>query len=67
MRTSSPWFFTRPALLRGALLLPLLSGCAGHPAEVRGQPPAGVVVSVARVAAAPANGTVTVRGTMVEK
>jgi uncharacterized protein YdeI (BOF family) len=49
------------------LLLSLAAGCAGHQAEVRGQAPSGVPVPVARLASAPADKTVTVRGTMVEK
>jgi hypothetical protein len=49
------------------LLLPLLGGCAGPRAEVRGRPPSGPATAVARLAAVPANGTVTVRGRMVEK
>ena len=51
----------------GAALLLLATGCGGSHAEVRGRPPTGPVLTVARLAAAPANGTVTVRGTMVEK
>lgn len=53
--------------LAALLLLMLLAGCAGGRAEVRGRPPAGPVTTVARLASVPANGTVTVRGTMVEK
>jgi hypothetical protein len=49
------------------LLFPLLAGCAGRRAEVRGRPPSGPVTAVARLAAMPARGTATVRGTMVEK
>jgi hypothetical protein len=54
---------------RGAILaaILLLIGCAGRHAEVRGRPPAGSPVAVARLAAAPAKDQVTVRGTMVEK
>jgi multidrug efflux pump subunit AcrA (membrane-fusion protein) len=54
------WLSVSAALL-------LLGGCAGHQAEVRGRPPSGPPVAVARLAAAPTNGTVTVRGTMAEK
>jgi len=55
------------ALFLAALLLLLLAGCAGRREEVRGRPPASAVTPVSRLAALPANGTVTVRGTMVEK
>jgi len=51
----------------GTLLLLLVAGCAGQRAEVRGQPPSGPATAVARLASLPANGTVTVRGRMVEK
>jgi hypothetical protein len=50
----------------GTLLL-LVAGCAGQRAEVRGRTPSGPAIAVARLASLPANGTVTVRGTMVEK
>jgi multidrug efflux pump subunit AcrA (membrane-fusion protein) len=56
----------RYSLSVSAALL-LLGGCAGHPAEVRGRPPSGTPVTVARLAAAPTNSSVTVRGTMAEK
>jgi hypothetical protein len=51
----------------GTLLFLLVAGCAGQRAEVRGRPPSGPATAVARLASAPADKTVTVRGTMVEK
>jgi uncharacterized protein YdeI (BOF family) len=54
----------RWAVLSGILLL---TGCAGRRAEVRGRPPTGNPVTVARLAAASVKDTVTVHGTMVEK
>ena len=57
----------RGALPLSVLLLSFVAGCAGRRAEVRGQAPSGTPVPVVRLAAAPANGMVTVRGTMVEK
>jgi hypothetical protein len=62
-----PWRHVRRIIAWCALLLPLLTGCAGRRAEVRGRPPSGPVTAVARLAAVTANGTVTVRGTMAEK
>jgi hypothetical protein len=56
-----------PAAFPIALLLLIAAGCAGRREEVRGRPPTGAVTPVSRLAALPANGTVTVRGTMVEK
>ena len=48
-------------------LLWLLGGCAAHRAEVRGKAPSGSPTAVARLASVPTDGTVTVRGTMIEK
>jgi uncharacterized protein YdeI (BOF family) len=45
----------------------MLGGCAGHRSEVRGQPPGGPPIMVARLASVSTNGSVTVRGTMIEK
>jgi uncharacterized protein YdeI (BOF family) len=56
----------RCSLSVSAALL-LLGGCAGHRSEVRGRPPSGPPVTVARLAGARTNGTVTVHGTMIEK
>jgi hypothetical protein len=56
---------SRLAGILGALAL--LAGCAGRHSEVRGRPPSGTILPAARLAAAPAGKTVTVRGTMVEK
>jgi uncharacterized protein YdeI (BOF family) len=55
------------ALPLSVLLLSIVAGCAGRRAEVRGQAPSGAPMPVVRLASAPANGTVTVHGTMVEK
>jgi uncharacterized protein YdeI (BOF family) len=56
----------RCSIFAGAALVALV-GCAAHQAEVRGRAPSGSPTVVARLASAPTNGTVTVRGTMIEK
>jgi uncharacterized protein YdeI (BOF family) len=45
----------------------LLGGCAGHRSEVRGHLQPGPSTTVARLASVSTNGSVTVRGTMIEK
>ena len=58
---------SRSAAFLTALLLLIVAGCAGPREEVRGRPPTGAVTPISRLAALPTNGTVTVRGTMLEK
>jgi len=61
------WLYAQQTAVLSMLLLMLVAGCAGQRSEVRGRPPSGPATAVARLASAPADKSVTVRGTMVEK
>jgi hypothetical protein len=66
LRTRPPGLSQTWSALPGILLF-LVAGCMGQKSELRGQPPSGQAISVASLAKAAVDGTVTVRGKMVEK